>query len=91
MKRRCLIFGTALAVYCVLLAVTWVIGTRQAKMNTEWQLDYSVIDFHDTVAGAIDTMLDHVARTAVRHIGEPRPLPRERMKKYSPMAIIATR
>ncbi len=81
MKRRLLIFGSALAVYAFLMAVAWEIGTRQANRNTEWLLDYAVMDVHDTVAGAIDTMLGHVARTAVRHVGNvPVPLPSERMK-----------
>ena len=79
MKRRLLIFGVAFAVYAVLIAVAWEIGTRQANKNTEWLLDYAVVDVHDTVAGAIDTMLGHVARTAVRHIGHARPLPMEKM------------
>ena len=73
MKRRILIFGTAVALYSILMAVVWDIGTRQAREKTEWQLDYGVIDVHDTVAGAIDTMLGHVARTAVRHIGYAHP------------------
>ena len=79
MKRRLLIFGSALAIYAALIAVAWEIGTYQAAKNTEWQLDYAVMDLHDTVAGAIDTMLGHVARTVVRHIGEPIPMSRERM------------
>ncbi len=79
MKRRLLIFGIAFAIYAVLIAVAWEIGTHQAEKSTEWQLDYAILDLHDTVAGAIDTMLGHVARTAVRHIGEPKAMPRERM------------
>ena len=79
MKRRILIFVAAFAIYAAFISVAWVIGTRQAEKNTEWQLDYAVIDFHDTVAGAIDTMLGHVARTAVRHMGSAKPLPMERM------------
>ena len=79
MKRRILIFGTAAALYSILMAVVWDIGTRQAHEKTEWQLDYGVIDVHDTVAGAIDTMLGHVARTAVRHIGYAHHMPMDRM------------
>ena len=79
-KRRILIFGTALALYAVLMAVIWEISTRHARTNTEWQLDFSVLDVHDTVAGAIDTMLGHVARTAVRHIGTAHAMPMERME-----------
>ena len=80
MKRRLLIFGVAAAAYAVLIAVAWEIGTRQSEKNTEWLLDYAVMDVHDTVAGAIDTMLGHVARTAVRHIGGPFPMSREQME-----------
>ena len=78
-KRRLLIFGTALALYVALIAVIWAIGTRQAAQKTESQLDFALLDFHDTVAGAIDTMLGHVAATAVRHIGKVQALPREKM------------
>ena len=79
MIRRILIFGTAAVLYGILMAVVWEICTRQAHTKTEWQLDYGVIDVHDTVAGAIDTMLGHVARTAVRHIGHAHPMPMDRM------------
>ena len=80
MKRRLIIFGGVSALYAALMLVTWSIGTRQAEEKTEAQLDYGVLDVHDTVAGAIDTMLGHVARTAVRHIGRPKPMSMERMK-----------
>ncbi len=79
MKRRLVIFCVAVAVYAALIAVAWEIGTRQARKNTEWLLDYAVMDVHDTVAGAIDTMLGHVARTAVRHIGHANAMSMERM------------
>ena len=80
MKRRILIFGVAVALHAILMGVIWDICTRQAHTKTEWQLDYGVIDVHDTVAGAIDTMLGHVARTAVRHIGHAKPMPVHRMQ-----------
>jgi hypothetical protein len=64
-----------LVLYAAIMAVTWVISTRQAKERTEAQLDFSVRDLHNTVAGAIDTMLGHVARTAVRHIGTAHAMP----------------
>lgn len=79
MKRRFIIFGAALVLHFVLMIIVAEISDRQARKNTEWQLDYSVLDLHDTVAGAIDTMLGHVARTAVRHIGSAQPIPMERM------------
>ena len=79
MKRRAIIAATMLALYAVLMAVAWTIGTEKAAESTNAQLDYAVIDLHDTVAGAIDTMLGHVARTAVRHIGAAKPMSLERM------------
>ena len=59
------------------MSVTWGIGTRQAARKTESHLDYAVGDLQDTVSGAIDTMLGHVARVAVRHIGSPKALSME--------------
>ena len=79
MKRRIFIFGGVLALYSAIMAVTWIISTRQAEERTEAQLDFSVLDLHNTVAGAIDTMLGHVARTAVRHLGAAHPMSMERM------------
>ena len=79
MKRRFIIFGAALVLHFVLMIIVAEISDRQARKNTEWQLDYSVLDLHDTVAGAIDTMLGHVARTAVRHIGSAQPIPMDRL------------
>ena len=57
MKRRIIVVAT-LVLYAVLLGVTWEVGTRQAAQETEAQLDYAILDFRDTVGGAIDTMLD---------------------------------
>ena len=79
MKRRLIIAATMFVLYAVLMAVAWTIGTEKAAESTNAQLDYAVIDLHDTVAGAIDTMLGHVARTAVRHIGSAKPMSLERM------------
>ena len=70
MMRRASIFLTAIALYVVLMAVTWAIGTQQAAKNTEAQLDYAILDFRSTIGGAIDTMLGYVAKTAVRRIGK---------------------
>jgi len=81
--RRAIIYATALALYAALMAVTLAVGTREAELATEAQLDYAVLDLHSTLAGAIDTMLGHVARTAVRHIGKPSPLPRETMDEIA--------
>ena len=80
MKRRILIFGTAVALHAVLMVVVWNMCTRQAWMKTEWQLDYAIMDVHDTVAGAIDTMLEHVARTAVRRVGSATAMPMHSME-----------
>lgn len=74
MKRRCLIIAAALALYAALLSVIWGIASHQAAKDTEAQLDYAILDFRSTISGAIDTMLDYVARTAVRNIGSAREL-----------------
>ena len=74
MKRRCLILAAALALYAALLSVIWGIASHQAAKDTEAQLDYAILDFRSTISGAIDTMLDYVARTAVRNIGSAREL-----------------
>jgi hypothetical protein len=79
MKRRLLIFGSAFAAYAVVMAVTWQISTSQAREKTEFQLGYAIMDMHDTVAGAIDTMLGHVARAVVRHMGSPSGYSMEKM------------
>ena len=74
-----MIFGAALTLYSVFMAVTWHVTTAQARAKTEFQLSYSVADLHDTVAGAIDTMLDHAAKTAVRKLGAASSRPIEEM------------
>ena len=68
MKRRIIVVAT-LVLYAVLLGVTWEVGTRQAAQETEAQLDNAILEFRSTVGGAIDTMLDHAAKTAVRKLG----------------------
>ena len=79
MKRRLVIIGSVLALYAVLMSVTWSIGTKQAEEKTEAQLDYGARDVYETMGGAIDTMLGHVARTAVRHIGRAHRMTKEQM------------
>ena len=71
MKRRIIIFGGAVALYIALMAVTWIIGTRQAERKTEAMLDYAVSDMRLTLDGAIDTVLEHLASMAVRHFKKP--------------------
>ena len=73
MKRRWIVFGTALALYAALMGVARVITTRQAERSTEAQLDNAMFDYRATVAGAIDTMLGSVARQAVRELGRAEP------------------
>ena len=75
MKRHLLIFSIAFAIYAALLAVAWHVGTHQAKARTEAMLDYAVNDIRVTMDGAIDTMLEHVAVTCARHLGEARARP----------------
>ncbi|MBE6382387.1 MAG: hypothetical protein E7049_05155 [Lentisphaerae bacterium] len=79
MRQRLCIYGGALALYAALIAIAWILGTKSAVDKTESQLDYAVKDFHHTLAGAVDTMLGHVARTAVRHIGYAHPMSMEQM------------
>ena len=79
MKRRILIFLAAAALYGALMSVTWTIGTARAVKATESLLDFGFLNLHDTLAGAIDTMLGHVARTAVRHLGEANELSLDEM------------
>ena len=74
MKRRIIVIVT-IALYAALLAVTWHVGTRQAKARTEAMLDYAVSDIRVTMDGAIDTMLEHVALTCVRHLEKARARP----------------
>ncbi len=69
MKKR-FIAASAVALYAVLMGVTWSIGTHQAVRKTEALLTYSILDLRDTVVGAIDTMLNHVAVSAVRRFGK---------------------
>lgn len=71
MKRRIIIFGGTIVLYAVLMAVTWVVGTRQAERKTEAMLDYAVSDMRLTMNGVIDTMLEHLASMAVRHFKKP--------------------
>ena len=71
MKRRIIIFSGAVALYSVLMAVTWIIGTRQAVQKTEAMLDYAVNDMRMTLDGTIDTVLEHLASTTVRHFKKP--------------------
>lgn len=78
MKRRVIVVAT-LALYAILLGVTWEVGTRQAAKETEAQLDNAILEFRDTVGGAIDTMLDHAAKTAVRKLGAASSRPIEEM------------
>ena len=71
MKRRWLIAASLLSIYATLMAVTWSIGTKQASVKTEAQLDYAIIDFRSTIGGAIDTMLGYAATSVVREFGAP--------------------
>ena len=68
--KKCIIVIITIVLYAVLLAVTWHVGTRQARARTEAMLDYAVSDIRVTMDGAIDTMLEHVAVTCVRHLGK---------------------
>ena len=83
MKRRWIIAASTTALYVALIAVIWVTGTEQAHEKTEAQLDYAILDFRDTVGGAIDTMLDYVAKTAIRRLGKAQPRSLEEMAELA--------
>ena len=65
MKRRIFIFGGTVALYVALMAVAWVVGTRQAACKTEAMLDYAVGDMRASLDGVIDTLLDHLASRTI--------------------------
>ena len=71
MKRRIVIFGGTAVLYAALMAVTWIVGTRQAEQKTEDMLDYAVSDMRLTVRGVIETVLEHLASMVVRHFKKP--------------------
>ena len=81
MKRRWIIATATASLYISLLAVIWMISTRQAVRKTENLLDYGIIDFRDTVNGSIDMMLGYIASSAVRYFGKPSPQPIEEMQE----------
>ena len=81
--RRLAIYLAAASLYAAMLAVTWSITSRQAWEKTQSQLDFSVRDLHNTLAGAIDTMLSHIASTAVRHVGTAHFIPMAHMKEIA--------
>ena len=66
-----IVFGGAAALYIAMMAVTWIVGTRQAEHNTEAMLDYAVNDMRLTLDGTIDTVMEHLASTTVRHFKKP--------------------
>ncbi len=72
MKRRAVIYAVALALYAAILAVTWGIGTRDAKAKTEAQLGFAILDFYSSVEGAIDAVLWHCARDIAKGLGTAR-------------------
>lgn len=74
MKRAALIVAFLAALYAAAVAIAWRIDTRDAQEKTERLLDYAILDFKDTIAGAIDTMLVNVAESVVRETGEPKKL-----------------
>ena len=77
MKRYWAIAAIAAAIYAALMGLIWAIGTQQAAKNTESLLDYAILDFRDTIGGAIDTMLGSIARHAVRDLGKAEARPME--------------
>ena len=69
MKKRLIIIATA-ALWVALIAITWSIGTGQAKKRTEAMLEYALSDIRVTIDGAINTMMEHLAVACMRRIGK---------------------
>ncbi len=69
MKRRVLIYAIALTLYAAIMAVTWGIGTHDARTKTEALLDFAVLDLYASVEGSIDALLWHSAIDIVRQLG----------------------
>ncbi|MCR5414268.1 MAG: SpoIIE family protein phosphatase [Kiritimatiellae bacterium] len=68
MKRAVLpLLALALAgLYAAAISAMWIVGTREAEEKTENLLDYAIIDFKDTVNGALDTLLVNAADGVAR-------------------------
>lgn len=79
MKRRVLIYAIALALYATIMAVTWGIGTQDAREKTEALLDFAVLDLYSSVEGSIDALLWHSAIDIVRQLGAVQTLSQEEM------------
>ncbi len=70
-RRAFAIFAAAAALYAALLAVIWNLCSTQARTKTEEMLDFAVMDFRDTVGGAIDSMVTYAGEALVRYFGAP--------------------
>ena len=65
MRRRWIILYSAIALYVVMISITWKASTRRALRQTEAMLDYAMLDLRDTLNGSIDTMLMHIGELIV--------------------------
>ena len=79
MRHRHLILLSAIALYVIMLVVTWTATTRSAKRQTESMLDFAVTDLTSTVEGAIDTLMMHLAEAVINVVKKPQAFPQERM------------
>ncbi|MBO6166988.1 MAG: SpoIIE family protein phosphatase [Kiritimatiellae bacterium] len=77
--QRIAVYLCAGVLYALLMLVIWLLGTSQAEEKTETQLDFAIQDYRSSVAGAIDTMLGYIGKSAVRELREPKAYSREHM------------
>ncbi|MBP5638924.1 MAG: SpoIIE family protein phosphatase [Victivallales bacterium] len=80
MNRRYFLLIVAIILYVATLSFTWLASTRRAVQQTESMLDYAMLDLRDTLKGAIDTMMMHVAESIVNEIGTASSISVERAK-----------
>ena len=83
MKRRVLIYAIALALFTIIMAITWGIGTHDARTKTEALLDFAVLDLYSSVEGSIDAVLWHSALDVVRKLGSVQKLSLEEMAEIA--------
>jgi len=86
MRRRWIILYSAIALYVVMISITWKASTRRALRQTEAMLDYAMLDLRDTLNGSIDTMLMHIGELIVEEVG-----PQARALPYEEVMMLAKR
>ncbi len=82
-RHRWIIVAAAAILYVVLLCATWCLTTRRAARQTESMLDYAMLDLNDTLNGAVDTMLMHVAKSIVEELKQAAPCSQDDMQRIA--------